>query len=170
MEINSPWNWRLRVLRTIKMMLVRPPMTNFRADCAVSACSPLPQPMKALAHWLTVRESWPLNRSPPSPLPVSSIQNKADFLSHQPCMCVCVCVGHLVVSDSVAPWTAACQAPLLMGFSRQEYWSGLPFPSPNLAYLLAFEKHAARPHFQLQNDKYGLWVGFLRELFLMWND
>ena len=29
----------------------------------------------------------------------------------------------------VTPWTAACQAPLSMGFSRQEYWSGLPFPS-----------------------------------------
>ena len=29
-----------------------------------------------------------------------------------------------------APWTVACQAPPFMGFSRQEYWSGLPFPSP----------------------------------------
>ena len=28
------------------------------------------------------------------------------------------------------PWTAAFQAPLSMGFSRQQYWSGLPFPSP----------------------------------------
>ena len=28
------------------------------------------------------------------------------------------------------PWTATCQAPLSMGFSEQEYWSGLPFPSP----------------------------------------
>ena len=28
------------------------------------------------------------------------------------------------------PWTVACQAPLSMGFSRQDYWSGLPFPSP----------------------------------------
>ena len=28
------------------------------------------------------------------------------------------------------PWTVAWQAPLSMGFSRQEYWSGLPFPSP----------------------------------------
>ena len=28
------------------------------------------------------------------------------------------------------PWTVACQAPRSMGFSRQEYWSGLPFPSP----------------------------------------
>ena len=30
----------------------------------------------------------------------------------------------------VTPWTVACQAPLSMGFSRQEHWSGLPFPSP----------------------------------------
>ena len=29
-------------------------------------------------------------------------------------------------------WTAAHQAPLSMGFSRQEYWSGLPFSSPKL--------------------------------------
>ena len=35
-----------------------------------------------------------------------------------------------VVSDSATPWTVARQAPLSMGFSRQEYWSGLPFPSP----------------------------------------
>ena len=28
------------------------------------------------------------------------------------------------------PWTVAHQAPLSIGFSRQEYWSGLPFPSP----------------------------------------
>ena len=27
----------------------------------------------------------------------------------------------------VSPWTGACQAPLSMGFFRQEYWSGLPF-------------------------------------------
>ena len=30
----------------------------------------------------------------------------------------------------VTPWTVACQAPLPVGFSRQEYCSGLPFPSP----------------------------------------
>ena len=35
-----------------------------------------------------------------------------------------------VVSDSVTPWTAARQAPLSLGFSRQEHRSGLPFPSP----------------------------------------
>ena len=30
----------------------------------------------------------------------------------------------------VTPWTVACQAPLSMGFPRQEYWSGLPLSSP----------------------------------------
>ena len=46
-------------------------------------------------------------------------------------VCVCVCVlSCLVVSDSVIPWTVACQAPLSIEFSRQEYWSGLPFPIP----------------------------------------
>ena len=30
----------------------------------------------------------------------------------------------------VTLWTVACQAPLSMGFSRQGYWSGLPFPTP----------------------------------------
>ena len=33
------------------------------------------------------------------------------------------------------PWTAACQAPPSMGFSRQEYWSGVPLPSPNLSLI-----------------------------------
>jgi len=30
----------------------------------------------------------------------------------------------------VTPWTVDCQAPPSMGFSKQEYWNGLPFPSP----------------------------------------
>ena len=38
--------------------------------------------------------------------------------------------SHSVVFDPfVTPWTAAHQAPLSLGFSRQESWSGLPFPS-----------------------------------------
>ena len=47
-------------------------------------------------------------------------KSKSDMLS----------VSHSVVSDSATPWTVACQAPLSVGFSRQEHWSGLPFPSP----------------------------------------
>ena len=34
------------------------------------------------------------------------------------------------MSNSVTLWTVACHTPLSMEFSRQEYWSGLPFPSP----------------------------------------
>ena len=42
-----------------------------------------------------------------------------------------VCVKSLIhVRPFATPWTVACQAPLSMGFSGQEYWSGLPFPSP----------------------------------------
>ena len=40
----------------------------------------------------------------------------------------CAVLSHSVVSDSATPWTVACQAPLSMGFSKQEYWSGLPCP------------------------------------------
>ena len=36
------------------------------------------------------------------------------------------------------PWTAAFQAPPSMGFSRQEYWSGVPLPSPSLGYTFIF--------------------------------
>ena len=47
------------------------------------------------------------------------------------CVCVCVCEVASVVSRFVAtPQTVAHQAPLFMGFSRQEYWSGLPCPPP----------------------------------------
>ena len=45
------------------------------------------------------------------------------------CVCVCVCVlSH--VQLFATPWTIACQAPLSMGFPRQEYWSVLPFLPP----------------------------------------
>ena len=40
--------------------------------------------------------------------------------------------SHSVVSDSASLQTAACQAPLSMGFPKQEDWSGLPFPSPGI--------------------------------------
>ena len=39
-----------------------------------------------------------------------------------------VSVNH--VQLFVTPWTVAYQAPLSIGFSKQEYWIGLPFPSP----------------------------------------
>ena len=62
----------------------------------------------------------------------------AQALGKTLCVCVCVCVCVRVrarvrtlspVRLFPTPWTIACQAPLSMGFSRQEYWSGLPFPT-----------------------------------------
>ena len=47
------------------------------------------------------------------------------------CVCACGCPQSLsVVSDSATLWTVACQASLSVEFSKQEYWSGLPLPSP----------------------------------------
>ena len=43
------------------------------------------------------------------------------------CVCSLSCVRLLGT-----PWTGACQALLPIGFSRQEYWSGLPFPTPDV--------------------------------------
>ena len=45
------------------------------------------------------------------------------------CLCVCVCALNCV-QLFVTPWTVARQAPLSMGFPRQEYWGVLPFPFP----------------------------------------
>ena len=43
------------------------------------------------------------------------------------------------------PWTVAYQAPPSMGFSRQEYWSGVPSPSPPMAYYSAIKKDGTMP-------------------------
>ena len=62
-----------------------------------------------------------------------SVQQVCVFGSQESCMCgsVCVCVCSLsCVRLFVIPCTVGCQFPLSMEFSRQEYWSGLPFLSP----------------------------------------
>ena len=54
----------------------------------------------------------------------------------------CNCFFHAcsIVWDSATPSTVASQAPLSMGFSRQEYWSGVPFPPPgDLSNLLRLQ-------------------------------
>ena len=56
--------------------------------------------------------------------------------------CIHVCAQSLsYVWLFATPWTIACQTPLSMGFSRQEYWSGLPFPFPGNHY------HRLKPSF-----------------------
>ena len=59
----------------------------------------------------------------PSSVSLSTTKNPGSYS-------MCVCVSCSVISNSATPWTTAHQAPVSMGFSRQEYCSGLPFPSP----------------------------------------
>ena len=47
-----------------------------------------------------------------------------------PMLRVCTLISSVVSDSFVTQWSVACQVPLSMGFSRQEYWSGLPFPPP----------------------------------------
>ena len=55
----------------------------------------------------------------------------------------------------VTPWTAAHQAPLSTGLSRQEYWGGLPFPSPSVYSVLP--KSEAQEYLKTQEkDEYVL--------------
>ena len=53
------------------------------------------------------------------------------------------------------PWIAACKAPLSMGFPRQEYWSGLPFPSPGNLPDLGIE-----PRFLLNYRQILYWLSY----------
>ena len=50
------------------------------------------------------------------------------FIHRQPLTCGFTLFSHVQLCMTL--WTTACKAPLSMGFSRQEYWSGLPCPSP----------------------------------------
>ena len=65
-----------------------------------------------------------------------AVELKLEFAPHTlernsiPLWGVACCAVLSLVWLFATPWTVACQAPLSMGFSRQEYWSGLPFPSP----------------------------------------
>ena len=62
------------------------------------------------------RRSWPPGFIPFTP---ASLNHEVHVLCH---------FSHVRLFAN--PWTVACQAPLSMEFSRQEYWSGLPFPLP----------------------------------------
>ena len=55
-------------------------------------------------------------------------RNKKRTSKKESCVCVLSCFSHVWLFATL--WTAANQAPLSMGFSRQEYWRGFPFPPP----------------------------------------
>ena len=61
-----------------------------------------------------------------------NIINSLLYIGCSVCVCVCVCVCQSLSSVELfaTPWTVAHPSPLSMAFSRQEYWTGQPFPSP----------------------------------------
>ena len=76
--------------------------------------------------WSSFSECWGLSQLFHSPLSLSSRGSLVLWCITYNCGCL---VGKLCPTLAT-PWTVVFQAPLSMGFSRQEYWSGLPFPSP----------------------------------------
>ena len=63
-------------------------------------------------------------------------RDSISFISTYPGSSESESISLSVLSDTFAtPWTVACQAPLSMGFYRQEYWSGLPLPSPGNSFF-----------------------------------
>ena len=78
------------VLRTIKMMLIRPPVTNFKitvgAECTVFCMKPPPSVYKSSCPPTVSRGSQRLNRQQYLLTLGTSLQNKANFPFHQPCL------------------------------------------------------------------------------------
>ena len=73
----------------------------------------------------------PGSQEPWVPIPIlTPLQNYMNltFCKISACVCVCSCFCHVQLFATL--WTTAHQAPLSMGFSRQEYWNGLPYPPP----------------------------------------
>ena len=95
-----------------------------------SGCSSLPLQRNStndhfgMARWNMEPEIMPLNSPRAAALKAFGLARTLDF-----CVC-CVRSRFGRVQRFVTPWAAAHQAPLSMGFPRQEYWSGVPLPSP----------------------------------------
>ena len=109
------------------------PMTAVRQICGASYCLNPRELLESLSKTVPV-------------IPRKEVPCTQNFTEHQhaqamssihslPCsfpkmiMYACVLSHFNRVQLFAIPWIAPCQAPLCMGFSRQEYWSGLPFPS-----------------------------------------
>ena len=133
--------------------------TNTQAEAAAAAAAAA----KSLQSCLTLCN--PIDGSPPgSPVPgilqARTLEWVAISFSNARKWKVKVkllsCVRPLVI-----PWTAAHQAPPSMGFARQEYWSGVPLPSPGWNYTWNIPFTNAHPH----------WLGgeFNRLYFWSWS-
>ena len=104
----------------------RHPLPGESQQCVttpVKCCQPR-KLTQALASWAFIESQ---SRRPVAPMwMISSIQMPAKAGIHHESHCACCCFSLAWLCATL--WTVACQAPLSMGFSRQEYWSGLPCP------------------------------------------
>ena len=105
-------------------------------DCPLPGSSALQVPLSMEFYR---QEYWSgLPFPAPGDLPVPGIE--PTFLA-SPALCMCACVWLFAT-----PRTIAHQVPLSMGYPRQEYWSGLPFPPPgNISDLRIFPAQGSNP-------------------------
>ena len=76
-------------------------------------------------RFFTTEPTW---NTPPSPQPIYMSPSKFPISIRMRCAVLCCRFSRLCAT----PWTVAHQAPLSTGFSRQEYWSGLIYPSASI--------------------------------------
>ena len=106
--------------------------------------------IKQTHFWVYIQKKWKQNFKETSALPCS-LQHYSQWPRHRNSLNVWVC-GLVTKSypTLVTPQTIACQTPLSMGFSRQEYWSGLPLPSPGGVYIRVSPSHLGQHEYTLR--------------------
>ena len=90
--------------------------------------------------WPIIQETWVWSLDQEDPL-------EKKMATHSTLLQLLLLSRFSPVQLCATPWTAAYQAPLSMGFARQEYWSGLPLPSPHssiLAWKIPWMEEAGR--------------------------
>ena len=118
-RVNTLWHFLDVYVLTVTLF----PLIYIKHYFAAAAAAKLLQSCPTLCD--------PIDGSPPG----SSVPGILQARTRVGCYCLLRCVKLKVkllscVRLLATPWTAAYQAPPSMGFSRQEYWSGLPLPSP----------------------------------------
>ena len=121
----------LNICKFLVHILLKPSLKDFDHNISSMCCCC--KAAKLLQSCLTLCD--PIDSSPPGS-PISGILQARtlewvaiSFCNAWKWKVKVKSLSHVRLRDT--PWTAAYQAPLSMGFSRQEYWSGVPLPSPS---------------------------------------
>ena len=138
-SFSNAWKWKVKVKSLSRVQLLATPWTVAYQAPPSMAFSAAAAAAKSLQLCPTLCD--PIDGSPPgSPVPEILQARTLEWvaISFSNAWKWKVKVKSLIHAWLlVTPWTAAHQAPLSMGFSRQEYWSGVPLPSPFQAWVTA---------------------------------